>query len=426
MKVLILVCIILLFASCSHKQISEKDLFSEATLKSEREKFYNNTINQTILESLSLPLNDSTEKKYLSAFWAMELIQFRNQVTDSAIKISLDEFESRSTEFQRALLELIYALYQDEFVEEVETLVPKINNPKLFAMCIHYLKNSIVNDRLLQMTYDFESKFMKAAEDPIIKMLKLDIENNFRKNLASPQLLDLFKNKFLSNQLVIFSIQRVNREFPGLLVIKTPEGKFLRTDKGEIFSIPQLARAVSGLPGYITNGNTPEGFFSIQGIDVSKNVFIGLTPNLQLVLPFEVKPSFYFHNKITDSVWQFEFYDNLIPQSWKNHYPIYEAYFAGKAGRNEIIAHGTTINPEYYKDKSYFPFTPSLGCLTTNEIWSDKTGQPIESDQIKLINTLMQFKSLNGFFVVVNIDNKNSPVELKEIENIILQAEGSL
>jgi len=64
--------------------------------------------------------------------------------------------------------------------------------------------------------------------------------------------------------------------------------------------------------------------------------------------------------------------------------------------------------------------------LTTNEIWSDETGQPIESDQIKLLNALAKFKSLNGFFIVVNIDNKNSSVELKEIENIILQAEGSL
>src|SRR5690606_36928324 len=125
---------------------------------------------------------------------------------------------------------------------------------------------------------------------------------------------------------------------------------------------------------------------SIQGIDISKYVFIGPSPNLQLVLPYEVNPAKYFHSEIIDTVWNKDFYSNLLPDSWKEYLPIYEAYYAGKAGRNEIIAHGTTIDPGFYKNKSYYPFTPSLGCLTTKELWSYETGKIVESDQIKLMN----------------------------------------
>jgi len=72
---------------------------------------------------------------------------------------------------------------------------------------------------------------------------------------------------------------------------------------GSIFSVPQLARSISNLPGFLTNDSTPEGIFSLQGIDTSKNVFIGPTTNIQLVLPFETAPNQFFHKSdLDDSV----------------------------------------------------------------------------------------------------------------------------
>lgn len=408
---------------CSAEIYRKDDFHSQATLKSEREKFLEKTINQTINKSLSLPLNDSTEENYISAFWAMEFIQFRNQITNEAIKNSINDFHNRSTSFQRALLEVLYSLYQNEYVNEVKSLIPSLSNSKLFAMCIHYLKYDLSLDSLSLLTYEFESKFMRPEEDPIIKMLKFDLQSEFKNKINIPPLIDLLRKDFGSDKIVIYSLQRINRDYPGLLVIKRPNGKFLRDENGEIFSVPQLARAISDLPGYITNGNTPEGILSIQGTDVSKNIFIGPSPNLQTVLPFEVKPVDYFHGELKDSVWNSELYSNLLPDSWKVYLPIYESYYAGKAGRNEIIAHGTTIDPNFYKNKSYFPFTPSMGCLTTKEIWSEETGRLIESDQLKLMNALSQFAELKGYLVVVNIDDNKSPVELSEVKQMILSAE---
>jgi hypothetical protein len=423
MRRILLLFLSLLFTQCSSEKYSEKDFYSESTLKSEREKFLKNSIDQKINQSLSFPLNDSTEDKYMSAFWAIELLQYRNETSDTAIKNSLKDFHNRSSEFQRALLEAIYSLYQNEFNREIFELIKTLNNPKLLAMCVRYLKNTTEIESLKKLTEDFSMKFLNADENPIISMLKYDLNTNFRSTTKLPPLIDLLNNGFGSDKLVFFSIQRLNRDYPGLLIIKKPDGKFLRDESGEIFSVSQLARAITDLPGYITNGNTPEGILSIQGTDFSKNVFIGPSPNLQLVLPYEVSLQKYFHSEINDSIWNKKYYADLLPESWKDYFPIYESYYAGKAGRNEIIAHGTTIDPEFYKGKSYYPFTPSLGCLTTKEIWSGENGKLVESGQIKLMNALSYLKSDRGFFIVVNIDDTHLPVTLDEIKDLILNAE---
>jgi hypothetical protein len=414
---MILLFISILLIQCSSKKYSETDFYSEAALKSERAKFFDRSINQTITESLSHPLNESTEQKYMSAFWAMELIQYKNEFTDSAISSCFNSLNGRSTEFQRSLLELVYTLYENKFSYQVEAFAKETNNPKLFAMCADYLKRSGYD--VNNMLEGFLEINPLLVDHPIMIMLKHSLSNDL---IALPLVENLFGNSF-EQKLVIFSIQRSNRDYPGLVIIRKPDGKFLRDEPGEIFNVPQLARAVTDLPGYITNGNTPQGILSIQGIDFSKNVFIGPSPNLQLVLPYEVNPKLYFHNEVTDTVWNKDFYTNLLPDSWRNYLPIYEAYYAGKAGRTEIIAHGTTIEPGFYSGTSYFPFTPSLGCLTTKELWSYDTGRIIESDQIKFINAFIKAGSQEGFLIVFNIDDKKSPVTLSEIKELVLQSE---
>lgn len=423
MKILSLFLISLLFIQCNSNRYNESDFYSKATLISEREIFLDKSINQTINQSLSLPITDSTEEKYMSAFWAMELIQYRSAFTDSVIKQIWNDIYKRTNTFQRAFLEVVYTLYQNEFNQEVRRFAESTDDPKLFVMCVHYLKNNTDIESLKKLTDNFLLNFPSLAENPILFMLKYDLDTEFKSITTLPPLIDLLKKDYGPGKVIIYSFQRLNRDYPGLLIIKKPDGKFLRDELGEIFSVPQLARAVTDLPGYITNGNTPEGILSIQGTDISINIFIGPSPNLQLVLPYEVSPHKYFHDKINDLVWNESYYTDLLPDSWKNFTPIYEAYYAGKAGRNEIIAHGTTIDPEFYNGKYYYPFTPSLGCLTTKEIWSGENGKPIESGQIKLMNALSKIGIDKGFFVVLNIDDQKTPVTLNEIKDLLLNAE---
>jgi hypothetical protein len=355
----------------------------------------------------------------------MELIQYRSDFTDSVIKNIWIDIEQTSNSFQRAFLEIIYTLYQDEFNAEVLSFAESTDDPKLFAMCINYLRNTDLD--LLEMTESFKRRAVQSSNlpagksgHPIIQTLEYQLSNN--KDYLPP-IIDLLKFNFGKDKTIIFSFQRRNRDYSGLTVVRKSDGKFLREQDEEFFHIPHLARAVTNLPGYITNGNTPQGIFSIHSIGFSKNVFIGPTPNLQMVLPYEANPKFYFHNEVSDTIWEKDYYKNLLPDSWKNYFPIYEAYYAGKAGRNEIIAHGTTIDPDFYYGKPYYPFTPSLGCMTTREIWSSETGKILESDQIKFINAFSEAGSDKGFLILIEIDNKPEPVHIDEIKPLLIQAE---
>ena len=115
---------------------------------------------------------------------------------------------------------------------------------------------------------------------------------------------------------------------------------------------------------------------------------------------------------LTDSEWTIENYRNLLPRKLQNYLPIFGSFYAGMIGRNEIIVHGTTVDPELYANKPYYPLTPTMGCLTTKEIWD---GRRIESDQQQLVNALLKSGGSNGYTVVIEIEDKNGAVKLEEI-----------
>ncbi len=414
-KFFCLIFIATLFFGCEEEKFFKEENFSTSTtLKYERENFIVETINETIIQNLARELNSETEKNYESAFWAMELMLFRNSYTDSVFKSIIKTIYRTSIPFQRAFLEAIYTLYLNDFPKEVLLLAQTTDHPKIFAMSCNYLFQN--NYEVKNLIEDYKLKNPQYALHPIITMLQWHL--SFTKQ-QTPSLRDLLSHEFERNKIVVFSLQRKDRNFPGLLLIRKSDGKFLRTENGKLFHVQQLARAISNLPGYLTNGNTPQGIFSIYGVDSSQNIFIGPSPNLQIRLPFEIDAKTFFRNATLDSTWNIEKYKNLLPDSWKNYNMIYEAYLAGEAGRTEIISHGTTIDTKFYETKSYYPLTPSLGCLVTNESWSDSSGVLIESDQLKFMNELMRLPNLEGYFVVVNIDDKTAPVTLGEIEKII-------
>ena len=99
--------------------------------------------------------------------------------------------------------------------------------------------------------------------------------------------------------------------------------------------------------------------------------------------------------------------------------PLYESFYAGKAGRTEIIAHGTTIDPSFYVGEKYYPQTPTMGCLCAKEIWSDEDGKRLESDQQKLVNALQIAGGAKGYCVVLEIDDAQKPISFDEILSLI-------
>jgi hypothetical protein len=235
----------------------------------------------------------------------------------------------------------------------------------------------------------------------------------------------LLHKNYLPGHVLLFSFQRKNRNYPGLVLVRDAAGNFMKDSSGSYFSVPQLARSISNLPPYLSNGNTPEGIFRMRGYDVSRSSFIGPTVNIQLSMPFEKNPRhFYADSTITDTAWNIGFYRNLLPKELKDYYPLYQSYYAGKAGRTEIIVHGTTVDPVYYKSAPYYPLTPTMGCLTSKEIWNEETGQRLESDQQKLINAMIPAGGAQGYAIVINIDDEQRPVLVYDIIPFIEKAGG--
>jgi hypothetical protein len=373
---------------------------------------YRNMVSNSINKNLSISLSDSTEENWEDAFYAMELIFYRSPRVDAKIRSVFSSLEKRSIGFQRAYLELVYTNYPKDFVPQVTAFAQRTQNPKLFAMCSEYLFMNNKRKEYAAMLTKRMAEISKTLEPypgiPFFSVLKYKISPDSDKR---PPVKDLTGNSFLPNETVLYSFQRKNRNYPGLAMVRGKDGVFIKDEKGNYFAVPQLARSITNMPGYITNGNTPQGIFKMTGFDVSKGMAIGPTTNIQMVLPYERSAD------VPDSVTKLlgDDYRNLLPGSWKYYDPFFEAWYAGKAGRTEIIAHGTTVNPEYYKKKTYYPLTPTQGCLTTKEIWSGIDGKRIKSDQQKLVNALQAAGGANGYCVVIEIDDRQKPVSLQDI-----------
>ena len=417
----------LILSSCSLQNKNNKNsylLTDTLTTKSAREQFKSNLYENTIQKNLAEALNDSTEKYWNEAFNAMELVDDSNPAYISKIRYALNNFNQRSSGFQRSMLEAIYVLYPQEYLKEVLKIVHQTTNPKIFAIGINYLLNINAKDSEYYQAL-MENKFPDYNENPIL----FSLNNNLKKPISElvdekPPLVDLLSADYGKGNTVIFSLQRVDRNFTGIVLVRKPDGKFVRNNDGTIFNVPQLARARTNLPYYITNGNTPQGIFSIQGVDVSQDESIGRTTNIQLIMPFETTKNLFIHsNNSADTSWNLQSYRKLLPPSWQNYFPVYGTFYAGKAGRTEIIAHGTTIDPSFFNGKSFYPISPTLGCLCTKEIWSEDNGNRLLSDQQALVDAFNSTGSLKGYLVVIDLDNKKMPVTINEVVMQILKAE---
>ena len=321
-----------------------------------------------------------------------------------------------SDEFQRNLLETTYSLYTTEFKTQALQLMQQTKSVAIFIRCAEYVLRADPANGKATIAALIQSKF---SRDSSVGLQILRSRIAIKKPQPIPPLNDIFDTNFLQGQTVIYSLQRSSRNYAGLVIIRKPDGTFLKDSAGNYFHTAQLAKAVTAYPFYITNGNTPQGILRFSGFDVSRLLYIGPTPNLQLQLPYETSvAAFFADSSLIDSSWNKNLYASLLPSSWKNYDGIYESFYAGAIGRSAVIMHGTTIDPEFYKAQTYYPQTPSLGCLCSYEEWND-AGYRTSSNQQKIKNALDAIGSSNGYVVVIDIDDKNKNVTIDEVQSLL-------
>ncbi|MEJ7627093.1 MAG: hypothetical protein WKF35_09530 [Ferruginibacter sp.] len=403
-----------LIVSSTLKAQSTLPVYKDA-LTSQRAKLYNSLLNNTIRKNLFVQLTDSTEDIWEDAFYALELIQHKTPWIDQKISVAVKDIQNRSIHFQRSLLELLYSNYTGMFLRQVQSLLVTTNDPKIFTMSGEYLLREIATTSEKDLLFSIAKKREREnLSGPHVEQFIQNIKNT-GKEFITPRFHSLLKKDFLPGNVLMISFQRKNRDYPGLVMVRDTSGNFIK-DSSVFFSVPQLARSINNLPGYLTNGNTPEGLFRMDGFDVSRIGMIGPTTNVQLTMPFEFHAKhFYKDSSITDTIGNISMYKKLLPEDLKDHYPLLQSFYAGMAGRTEIIAHGTTVDPSYYEKRPYFPLTPTMGCLCTKEIWSKDNGERLQSDQQLLINAINEAGGADGYVIVINIDDKPAPVTLNDI-----------
>ena len=413
---------LLLLQTVATAQPRREDIYSGFVLYDKRAWLQNDLRENVIARTFTQPIDSNSEYRYESACLAISQFQLTGaEVTHGFDKLFL-QYDSLQYDTKRALLEAVYGNDPDNFAPQVQTALDKETHPKLFAMCAAYLfrhdtSTNNINNIKIRMVEQFSNY------DSVNLLLALEKHlNTYIPQLTAktPDIAALFSYQASRKQKTIYSFQRWNRNYAGLAIVQDASGRFMRHPDGRLMIFEQLARSASNLPYFITNGSTPQGIYSIQGTAVSGNTLIGPTPNLQLLMPNEDTWEKYFqlspwerYDSTRDSL---QAYLQLLPPSWRNYAPVTEAFDAGRIGRTEIIAHGTAIDPEYFKDKPWYPLTPTNGCLCAKELWNVTNGHLLVSEQYNLVSTFMATPGSKGYLYVINIDNQQAPVNRAELE----------
>lgn len=480
MKGLLTGLIFLLTVSTAIAQSKREDIYSDFVFYQKRVALEKDLRERMIGRNFLLPLDSNTEDKYLSACWAVSQFLFDSPEVLQGFTTLFGGYDSLTYDTKKALLEAVYAVAPRQYIPAMEAVLEKEGDPKLFAMAAVYLyRRDSTTEKGNALKIQMVEKFPGYDTVAILQELQnyLSYHTAFAQH-RTPAIPALFAWQRTVGQKVIYSFQRWDRDYPGLAVIQDADGHFVRDGQGRLLLFEQLARSGSDLPYFITNGSTPQGIYSIQGTDVSRTNFIGPTPNLQLLLPFESGWVRYFQQpqdtiagrptgasgadagmttgfrankqtgqagamKTVDSVVgagpgqpplperqqdpgidSLNSYLELLPPVWRDYTPMMEAWTAGKIGRTEIIAHGTTIDPEYYSGKPFYPLTPTMGCLCAKELWNPTSGHLLVSEQFNLVSAFLSTGGRKGYLYVINVDDQHKPVSRAEIEGWVRQWEG--
>jgi hypothetical protein len=372
------------------------------------------------------------EATVLGALWN---VAFQDMAHDAGRRIlqrelSAQPLAERRTEAQRALLSAAHMLDPAGSAAAVQAALPTLQRPREFAIAAYTLLRA---DGGAVMREQLHAALLARTDrdDPRLIALARVLSAEARAADAlhqRPPLVDLLAAPFKPGLPVVVSFQRRDRRSIGLAVVRGADGRFVRDAQGELFHIPHLAFALTHLPGTVTNGNTPQGLFTIVGAGSASNRWIGPTPYLYSKVPFEASVSEWEHAPMgpDNSAWSEARYEALLPPSWRAWAPFREAWLAGRAGRDEMLLHGTTIDHRPYGQRPWWPGTPSAGCLVALERWSSEEGRLVQSDQLALVQAFVRDGMDRGYLVVVEVDDRGVPVLLEDVKRDILAAEQRL
>ena len=250
---------------------------------------------------------------------------------------------------------------------------------------------SAKNAQKITQYFALELQFFKEAKSDAV-LCASSVQN----------LLD-FKNQKLS----VFALIPSDRSRPGRLLIRKSDGTFLKNQDQDIWSIPVLAHTHRGLSFNHSNGHTPCGVYTIDGVMPKPDRPRDFGEYRRLIVNFLNPQS--EHD-----------YLNLVPSDHHSLHWWKQSKLAYLLGRSLLRIHGTGLK-NYNIFSSYYPFVPTSGCLATIEI--EGIGVHKKHHQRDLLNALMRAQGLDenyeneakihGLLYVVEFNDSLSALEFK-------------
>ena len=393
---------------------------------------------------LALPPGPEADEKIPGALSAAAHFNVERDLVRERLLALVPASHEKSPAYQRGLLSAAHTMYAKDVAPLIPDLLPKIKTPREFAIGSYtLLRASDTSQQRGWLSERMRDSFPDWAAEPRLQALNRRLTVDPHDDLSRrPPLVDLLAAPIVAGYPIVFSFQRRDRERMGMALVRGADGRFVRNADGTYFNIAQLAMARTNLPGTITNGNTPQGLFVIRGTGTATNRWIGPTPYLESMLPVEAPVVLFSQPQLRDvprdpnaeahedarfaankREWTEAQYMRFLPPSWRDYFPMKEAFLAGHAGRDEILAHGNTINSAYYRGENFFPSAPSAGCLVAMEYWSKDDGTLVHSDQLALVKAFVSGGTDVGYLVVVEIDDQPRPVVLADVIEAVVAAE---
>jgi hypothetical protein len=364
---------------------------------------------------------EATGEQIVAALAALQLQNFGLERAPALLQRLFAEDAARFIALppseQHARLALAHGLDPGSVAPAVEALLPRLATPREFAAASAVLLRADPGYR------DLVRRNLAARgdrDDPRLEALARRLDPP--PPTPPPPLADWFRPDWMPGRPIVYSLQRPDRRHPGLALVRAADGRLVRGADGRLFHVPQLAFAASALPGTLTNGNTPQGLFTVVGAGTARNRWIGPTPYLHSMLPVEAGVADFLHRTVpADIRWERATYLDALPARWRDHLPVHEAWLAGLAGRNEILVHGMTQDPSWAEGHPWAPLAPSAGCLVTLEHWSPESGHGLRSDQLLLAQAFTRDGHDRGYLVVLELDDVPRPVTLDDLRALLAE-----
>jgi hypothetical protein len=311
--------------------------------------------------------------------------------SDSFLHSILSTTPSSNSRIIRKTLEIAVTAFPNRFTSQIIKLAKETSDYRILFLSALYLKESEeYPEFLIHKLNRFSNKYNELFfEKPSVKLPPID------------DLLEIQKN---IKEWIIFAFRD---KTSGFLIIRDPENKFV-SKKGNILKIPFMAKSVLQLPFYAAMGDTPQGVYRILGTAKSSNPRIGPTPVVRLGLPIEISVQAFFPEAV-QTEWSAGMIQNFFPKSWEGYDRIFQTYHAGWNGRTGIWAHGSTLDPEKFRNVTGSKIhTLTYGCLALPEVWEE--GSLKQSDQRTLVSIVGDGK---GYLVLFDLKGK----EWEELED---------